>query len=155
FAGCECDIRQDGAMDLDNEALAQLDLVIASVHSYMNLEASAMTDRLLRAIENPYVDIIGHPTGRLLLRREGYPFDFERVATEAGKRGVHFEINASPERLDLSANLVRIARTKGVRFVISTDAHHLRHLENMKYGVWMARRGWLELADVLNTRDAV
>src|SRR5712692_1587867 len=87
FTGCECDIRQDGAMDLDNEALAQLDLVIASVHSYMNLEASAMTDRLLRAIENPYVDIIGHPTGRLLLRRKAYAFDFERVATEARKRG--------------------------------------------------------------------
>jgi len=153
LAGCECDIRQDGAMDLDDEALAQLDIVIASVHSHMNLDAGAMTERLLRAIENPHVNIIGHPTGRLLLRREPFPFDFERVAAEAAKRNVHFEINASPERLDLSANLLRIAKGKGVRFVISTDAHHTRHLANMKYGVWMARRGWLGPEDVLNTLD--
>jgi DNA polymerase (family 10) len=154
LAGCECDIRQDGTMDLDNEALAQLDLVIGSVHSHMNLEAAAMTDRLLRAIENPYVHIIGHPTGRLLLRRDPFPFDFERVAEEAAKRNVRFEINASPERLDLGSHLLRIAKAKGVKFVISTDAHHVRHLENMKYGVAMARRGWLEAGDVLNTLDA-
>ena len=154
LAGCECDIRQDGAMDLDNEALAQLDLVIGSVHSYMNMESAAMTDRLLRALENPYVNVIGHPTGRILLRREGYPFDFERIATEAAKRNVYLEINASPERLDLSANLLRIAKAKGAKFVISTDAHNVRHLENMKYGVWMARRGWLGPGDILNTLDA-
>ncbi|HYM12879.1 MAG TPA: DNA polymerase/3'-5' exonuclease PolX, partial [Bryobacterales bacterium] len=124
LAGCECDIRQDGRMDLDDEALAQLDIVIGSVHSYMNMEAAAMTDRLLRAIENPYVNILGHPTGRLLLRRDAFPFDFERVVAEAVRRKVHFEINASPERLDLSANLLRVAKSKGARFVISTDAHH-------------------------------
>ena len=154
LAGCECDIRQDGSMDLDNDALAQLDLVVASVHSYMNMEAAAMTDRILRAIENPHVRILGHPTGRLLLRREGFPFDFERVATEAAKRNVYLEINASPERLDLSANLLRVAKAKGAKFVISTDAHHTRHLDNMKYGVWTARRGWLGPHDILNTLDA-
>ncbi len=154
LAGCEVDIRQDGAMDLDNEALAQLDIVIGSVHSYMNLDAVAMTDRLLRAIENPYLNVLGHPTGRILLRREGYPYDFERIVTEAVRRGIHFEINASPERLDLGSHLVRAAQAKGAKFVLSTDAHHIRHLDNMKYGVWMARRGWLGPSDILNTRDA-
>ena len=141
-------------MDLDNEALAQLDIVIGSVHSYMNMEAGPMTERLLRALENPYVNVIGHPTGRILLRREGFPFDFERVATEAGKRNIHFEINAQPDRLDLPAHLLRIAKSKGVKFIISTDAHHVRHLDFMRYGVWMARRGWLGPPDVLNTQDA-
>jgi DNA polymerase (family 10) len=154
FAGCECDIRQDGCLDLDNEALAQLDLVIGSVHSYMNLDASQMTERLLRALENPYLDILGHPTGRLLLRRGPFPFDFERVAAEAARRGVHFEINASPERLDLGADLLRSAKAKGLRFVISTDTHHVRHMQNMTYGVRTARRGWLEPADVINTLEA-
>jgi DNA polymerase (family 10) len=154
LAGCECDILQDGVMDLDADALAQLDIVIASVHSHMNLEPAAMTDRILRAIENPYVRVIGHPTGRLLLRRDPFPFDFERVAAEAAKRNVAFEINASPERLDLSANLLRVAKAKGAKFVISTDAHRIAHLDNMKYGVWMARRGWLEAGDVVNTLNA-
>ncbi|MBI3698437.1 MAG: PHP domain-containing protein, partial [Acidobacteria bacterium] len=154
LAGCECDIRQDGAMDLADDALAQLDLVIGSVHSYMNMEPAQMTDRLLRALENPYINILGHPTGRILLRREGFPFDFERIAAEAGRRNVRMEINASPERLDLGPNLLRVAKAKGVKFIISTDAHHVRHLDNMKYGVWTARRGWLGPADVLNTLDA-
>ncbi len=154
FSGIECDIKRDGSMDLADDALAELDLVIASVHSYMNLEAAEMTDRLLRAIECPHVKIIGHPTGRVLLHREGFPFDFERVATEAAKRGVSFEINASPERLDLYSTLLRIAKSKGARFTISTDAHHPKHLDNMRYGVMMARRGWLGPGDVLNTLPA-
>ena len=154
LAGCEVDIRQDGAMDLADEALAQLDIVIGSVHSYMNLDSIQMTDRLLRAIENPYINVLGHPTGRILLRREGYPYDFERIVTEAVRRGIHFEINASPERLDLGANLARAAKAKGARFILSTDAHHVRQLDNMKYGVWMARRGWLGPSDILNTQDA-
>jgi DNA polymerase (family 10) len=141
-------------MDIDDEVLAQLDVVIASVHGNMNMERPEMTDRLLRVLENRYVNILGHPTGRLLLRREPYPYDFERIAAEAGKRGVHMEINASPERLDLDPAHVRHAKSKGVKFVISTDAHHTRHLANMKYGVLTARRGWLEAADVLNTLDA-
>jgi DNA polymerase (family 10) len=156
FSGIECDIRRDGSMDLSEDALAELDLVIASVHSYMNLEAAEMTDRLLRALESPSVRVLGHPTGRILLHRDAYPFDFDRVAGEASRRRVALEINASPERLDLYAPLVRTAKAKGCRFVISTDAHHPKHLFNMRYGVVMARRGWLESSDVLNTlpRDA-
>ncbi|MGE5568044.1 MAG: DNA polymerase/3'-5' exonuclease PolX [Rhodospirillales bacterium] len=151
FSGIECDIRRDGTMDLAEDALAELDLVIGSVHSYMNLEPAEMTDRLLRALECPHLRILGHPTGRLLLVRDAYPFDFDRVAAEAARRGVVFEINASPERLDLYDTLLRSARARGVRFVISTDAHHPTHLRNIRYGVTMARRGWLEPGDVVNT----
>ncbi|MCW5982155.1 MAG: DNA polymerase/3'-5' exonuclease PolX [Bryobacteraceae bacterium] len=154
FSGIECDIRRDGSMDLADEALAELDVVIGSVHGYMNLEASEMTDRLLRALECPYLHILGHPTGRILLHREGCPFDFERVAQEAARRGVCLEINASPERLDLYSPLLRTAKAKGARFTISTDAHHPKHLANMRWGVLMARRGWLGPSDILNTQPA-
>jgi DNA polymerase (family 10) len=151
FSGIECDIRRDGAMDLANDALAELDFVIGSVHSYMNQDSAEMTDRLLRALECPYIRALGHPTGRLLLVRDPFPFDFERVAAEAARRNVAMEINASPERLDLHDTLLRQAKARGVRFVISTDAHHPKHLRNMRYGVTMARRGWLEASDVINT----
>jgi len=151
FSGIECDIRRDGLMDLDADALAALDFVIGSVHSYMNLEPAEMTGRLLRALECPFLSGIGHPTGRLLLVREPFGFDFDRVAGEAARRGVWMEINASPERLDLFDARLRSAKAKGVKFFISTDAHHPKHLRNMKYGVTMARRGWLEAGDVVNT----
>jgi len=154
FSGIECDIRRDGEMDLENDALAALDWVIGSVHSYMNLEAAEMTDRLLRALECPHLRVLGHPTGRILLHREPFPFDFEVIATEAARRNVHLEINASPERLDLSGPLIRAAKAKGCKFVISTDAHHPKHLANMGYGIRMARRGWLEAGDVVNTLTA-
>lgn len=154
FSGLECDILRDGAMDLSEDALAELDIVIGSVHSYMNLEAAEMTDRLLRALDSPSIRVMGHPTGRLLLQREGFPFDFEAVATKAAQRGVWLEINASPERLDLYAPLVRSAKQKGVRFTISTDAHHPKHLQSMRFGVTMARRGWLEKGDVMNALPA-
>ncbi|HML15836.1 MAG TPA: DNA polymerase/3'-5' exonuclease PolX [Bryobacteraceae bacterium] len=153
FSGLECDIRRDGAMDLETGALAELDFVIGSVHSYMNLEAAEMTDRLMRALECPYLRALGHPTGRILLHREPFPFDVDLVFAEAARRSVYLEINASPERLDLSAALVRAAKAKGCSFVISTDAHHPKHLANMGYGVTMARRGWLEAGDVLNTQS--
>jgi DNA polymerase (family X) len=154
FSGIECDIRRDGEMDLENDALAELDWVIGSVHSYMNLESAEMTDRLLRALECPHLRVLGHPTGRILLHREPFPFDFEAIAAEAARRNVHLEINASPERLDLSGPLIRAAKAKGCKFVISTDAHHPKHLANMGYGIRMARRGWLEPGDVINTRSA-
>jgi len=154
FSGIECDILRDGALDLASDALAELDLVIGSVHSHMNLEPAEMTDRLLRALECPQMRILGHPTGRLLLQRDAYPFDFDRVVAEAAKRGVWLEINANPERLDLEAALIRSAKAKGARFVISTDAHHPNHLAFMRYGVITARRGWLEAHDVLNTLPA-
>lgn len=151
LSGIECDIRRNGTMDLEWDALAELDLVIGSVHSYMNLEAAEMTDRYLRALECPHLRVIGHPTGRLLLAREPFSFDFERVAKEAARRKVALEINASPERLDLDDTLLRQAKALGARFTISTDAHHPKHLRNMRYGVAIARRGWIEASDVLNT----
>jgi DNA polymerase (family 10) len=154
FSGIECDILKDGAMDLADDALAELDLVIGSVHSHMNLEATEMTDRLLRALECPHLRILGHPTGRILLHRDPFPFDFELVAAAAARRGVWLEINASPERLDLHGALIRSAKAKGARFTISTDAHHPKHLANMRYGVTTARRGWLGPMDILNTLAA-
>jgi len=154
FSGLECDILKDGAMDLANDALAELDFVIGSVHSHMNMEAAEMTDRLLRALECPSLRVLGHPTGRMLLHRDPYPFDFERVVDEAVRRGVWLEINASPERLDLGANLIRTAKVRGARFIISTDAHHPRHLASMRYGVITARRAWLGPGDIMNTRPA-
>ncbi len=154
FSGLECDILRDGALDLANDALAELDLVIGSVHSHMNLEPAEMTDRLLRALECPSLRILGHPTGRILLHRDPFPFDFERVVAEAVRRDVWLEINASPERLDLSGAMVRAAKSKGARFTISTDAHHPKHLASMRYGVITARRGWLGPTDVMNTLPA-
>jgi DNA polymerase (family 10) len=152
FSGLECDILKDGALDIEWDALAALDLVIASVHSHMNLESAAMTDRLLRTLECPHVTALGHPTGRLLLHRDPFPFDFDKVADEAVKRGVALEVNSSPERLDLSATHVRAAKAKGAKFIVSTDAHHPKHLNNMRYGILTARRGGLIAADILNTQ---
>jgi DNA polymerase (family 10) len=151
FSGLECDILKDGALDLADDALAELDLVIGSVHSHMNLEPAEMTERLLRALECPHLKILGHPTGRLLMQREPFPFDFDRIVAEAVRRNVRLEINASPERLDLNGSLARTAKSRGAKFTISTDAHHPKHLLNMWYGVLTARRGWLEPGDVLNT----
>jgi DNA polymerase (family 10) len=151
LAGIECDILRDGRMDLDDEALAALDIVIGSVHSYMNQESAEMTDRLLRAVENPYLRAMGHPTGRVLLHRDAFPFDFDAVATACAKNGVAMEINGSPQRLDLHASLIRAAKARGVKFVVDTDAHLPRNLVYMKFGVKMARRGWLEKGDILNT----
>jgi DNA polymerase (family 10) len=151
FSGLECDIKRDGTMDLADDALAELDFVVGSVHSYMNLESAEMTDRLLRALECKHLKVIGHPTGRVLMHRDPFPFDFEAVAATAGRKNVMLEINASPERLDLTASLARAAKARGVKFVISTDAHHPKHLANMRYGVIMARRAWLEPTDILNT----
>ncbi|MEP6962960.1 MAG: DNA polymerase III, partial [Acidobacteriota bacterium] len=133
------------------DALAELDFVIGSVHSHMNLEASEMTDRLLRALESKSIRALGHPTGRLLMHRDAFPFDFEAIASTAARKNVFMEINASPERLDLSATMARAAKARGCKFVINTDSHHPKHLKNMRYGVTMARRAWLEPADVINT----
>ncbi len=154
FSGIECDILKDGAMDLADDALAELDLVIGSVHSHMNQESAEMTDRLLRALECPHLRVVGHPTGRILLHRDPFPFDFDRVVAEAVRRGVWLEVNASPERLDLHGTLIRTAKAKGAKFTISTDAHHPKQLANMRYGVVTARRGWLGPDDILNTRSA-
>lgn len=151
LAGIEVDIKKNGTLDLDNEVLAQLDVVVASVHSYMNLERAEMTDRILAAMENPYTQIIAHPTGRLLLRREPFDYDMEKILDTAAARGIAMECNAYPDRLDLRDVHLRMAKHRGVKIVISTDSHATLHLQMMKYGVITARRGWLEKKDVINT----
>ncbi len=150
LAGIEVDIKKNGALDLDDEVLAQLDVVVASVHSHMNMEKAEMTERILAAIENPYTQIIAHPTGRLILRRDPFEYDMEKVLTAAAKNGVAMECNAAPERLDLNDIHLRMAKQRGVKIVISTDAHSKRGLLTMKYGVITARRGWIEKTDVIN-----
>jgi DNA polymerase (family 10) len=154
LAGIEVDIRKDGSLDLDNEVLAQLDVVVASVHSYMNLEPAEMTERILAAIGNPYTQIIAHPTGRLLLRREPFIYDIEKVFAAAAKAGVAMECNAYPDRLDLCDVHLRLAKQYGLKIVISTDSHSTGNLAFMKYGVITARRGWIEKKDVINTLPA-
>jgi DNA polymerase (family 10) len=150
LASSEVDVLKNGKLDMADEVLAQLDVVLVSIHSYMTLERAEMTDRILAAIENPYTQIVGHPTGRLLLRRESFPCDMERILDAAKKYGVAMECNASPERLDLKDTYLRMAKERGIKIAISTDAHSLRGLQDMHYGVRMARRGWIEKKDVLN-----
>jgi DNA polymerase (family 10) len=151
LAGIECDIRPDGALDLDDSCLSALDIVVASVHSAFNQDRRQMTDRILRALENPYVDVLGHPTGRLLLRREPYQVDVDAVLDAAARRGVAVEINCQLDRLDLSDVHAKLARERGVPIVISSDAHSTSALSWLRWGVLMARRAWLEPAHILNT----
>jgi DNA polymerase (family 10) len=151
LASSEVDVLKNGKLDLDDDVLAQLDIVLVSIHSYMALERAEMTDRILAAIENPYTQIIGHPAGRLILRRDAYAYDMEKILDAARKNGVVMECNAAPERLDLKDTHLRMAKERGVKIVISTDAHTTRGLQAMKYGVQTARRGWLEKKDVINT----
>lgn len=154
FAGIEVDILAEGDLDLSNDVLAQMDVVIASVHSVFNMEPAKMTERLIKAIENPNVSLIGHPTGRILLRRDSYGFDMHAVLTAAAKHKVAMELNAYPDRLDLSDNNLRQAKQHGVKIVINTDSHHTSHMEKIRYGVIQARRAWLTKDDVLNTLPA-
>lgn len=152
LAGIECDILPDGTLDLEDECLAALDLVIVSVHSAFNMDTSQMTDRLVRAIEHPSVDILGHPSGRLLLRREPYPFDIDAVMDAAARTGVALEINCQVQRLDVNDAQAKVARDRGVPLVISTDAHSPRGLRRLRWGAVVARRAWLQPEHVLNTR---
>jgi DNA polymerase (family X) len=140
LAGIEVDILKNGKLDLDDEVLAQLDVVVASVHSYMNLGREEMTERLLAAIENPYTQIIAHPTGRLVLRRDPFDYEMEKILEAAKERGVAMECNAYPDRLDLKDVHLRMAKERGVKIVISTDSHTAANLKFMKYGVITARR---------------
>ena len=152
LAGIECDIRADGTLDLAEDCLAELDLVVASVHSAFGQEETQMTDRILRAIESPVVDVVGHPTGRLLLRRDPYKLDIEQVLDAAARTGVAMEINSQVHRLDLSDIHVRLARERGAKLIISTDAHAPAAFGLLRWGVTVARRAWVEPDDVLNTR---
>ncbi len=154
FTGIEVDILADGALDLDDDVLAQMDVVIASVHSRFDQPREEMTARVLRAIENPYVRILGHPTGHLLLRREPFAIDMAAILRRAAELGVVMEHNAAPERLDLCDHDLRLAKELGSKIVISSDSHDCRNLGKMDYGVKQLRRAWLTAEDVLNTRDA-
>jgi len=151
FAGIEVDILADGSLDLSDSVLEQMDLVIASVHSHFSQTAEEMTARLLKAIENPNVSIIGHPTGRLLLRRDAYAFDMDAVLEAAAANKVAMELNAYPDRLDLCDRHLRMAKQHAVKIVINTDSHHTSHMEKIRFGVLQARRAWLTPHDVLNT----
>ena len=151
--GIEANIDADGAITTDDETLAELDLVVASPHSALDADADAATDRLVRAVEHPHVDVLGHPTGRIINSREGIAPDFEAVAEAAAAAGTAIEVNANPARLDASGGAVRAAIAAGATIAINTDAHSPREFDNVRYGVHTARRGWAERADVLNTRS--
>jgi DNA polymerase (family 10) len=154
FTGIEVDILADGALALEDEVLAQMDVVIASVHSRFEQSREEMTERVLKAIENPYVRILGHPTGRLLLRREPFALDMAAVLRRASELGVAMEHNAAPERLDLNDRDLRLAKELGCKIVMSSDSHDSRNLGKMGYGARQLKRAWLTPEDVLNTRDA-
>jgi len=151
--GTECDILKDGTLDYADEVLANLDFVVASIHSNFNLSPEEQTQRMLRAIANPNVDIIGHPTGRILLGRVGYTLDMEAVIDASVEHGVCIEINAHPSRLDMDWRLVKRARDRGMKIPIDPDAHILAGLDVIRYGIGVARKGWLSASDVLNTME--
>jgi DNA polymerase (family 10) len=152
LTSAEVDILRDGALDLPDDVLDELDLVVISVHSLMDQDRKTMTDRVLRAMAHPSVDILAHPTGRRINRREPYELDVEAVLEAAAEHQVAVELNANPRRLDLNDVHVHRAKELGVPVVISTDAHSIAGLADMRFGVDQARRGWLEPADVLNTK---
>ncbi len=151
LTGIEVDIRPNGSLDLDAEVLAELDCVVASVHSRFNMPREQMTERIIKALRTGLVHVLGHPSGRLIGARDPYEYDLERVLEVAREQGVAMEVNAQPDRLDLTDQACRMAKEAGVPLVISSDAHNTRHLEHLHYGIWVARRGWLEADDVLNT----
>lgn len=151
--GTEVDILRDGSLDLPDEVLQELDVVVASVHSHFRMEEADMTERILQALKNPHVDILGHPTGRRLSGRDPYPLDMERVLHLAAKTGTALEINSSPDRLDLSDLNARQAKEQGARLCINTDAHAVPELQIQEFGIGQARRAWIEPGDVVNTLD--
>jgi DNA polymerase (family 10) len=148
----EVDIHADGSLDLDDETLATLDVVLVSIHSRFELEPAAQTERILRALENPRVQILAHPTGRKIGRRDAMRYDLDRVLSRAAELGVAVELDSHPDRLDLSDVALMRARELGTKIVISTDAHRVAHLDHLRYGVEQARRAWLEPGHVLNTK---
>lgn len=151
--GIELDILEDGSLDLPDDVLKELDIVYCSVHYKFNLSREKQTERIIKAMDNPYFNILAHPTGRLINKREPYDVDIESLMKAAKERGCFMEINANPERLDLSDIHSKMAKEMGIRISISTDAHSISDYDNMRYGVWQGRRGWLEKNDVLNTRN--
>jgi DNA polymerase (family 10) len=154
FKGVECDILPDGTMDYPNSLLAGYDYVVASIHSKFKMTEAEATRRISKALKNKYVTMLGHPTGRLLLEREGYPVDLREIITVAAGNGKMIELNAHPMRLDLDWRFLRLAKEKGVLISINPDAHNIDGLNDMIYGLGIARKGWLEAGDVINTRTA-
>jgi len=154
LSGVEVDILEDGSLDLPDGVLQRLDVVVASIHYKFDLSRDEQTERVLRAMDNPHLNVLGHPTGRKLGQRDPYEIDLERILEAAAERGCFLELNAYPDRLDLTDLACMRAREKGAKVVISTDAHRTSHLEYMRYGVGQARRGWLSADDVVNTRPA-
>lgn len=150
--GIEADILPDGKLDYPNKLLATFDFVIAAVHSRFTMSEADMTERILAAIRNPHVTMLAHPTGRLLLSRDAYPVDMPRIIEEAAGLGIVLEINANPHRLDLDWRLCKVAKEKGVMLAINPDAHRVEGLDHVRYGVGIARKGWLEPSDIFNTR---
>jgi DNA polymerase (family 10) len=150
FAGVECDILRDGKLDFNDETLSRLDFVVASIHSVFNLAEAEMTKRVIRAIENPFVTILAHPTGRLLLKREPYSIDVPAVLDSAAATGTWIELNAAPKRLDLDWRWWPLAKEKGVKCVVNPDAHRAERLQDLWFGVGVARKGWLTKAEVVN-----
>ncbi|MEJ2689517.1 MAG: PHP domain-containing protein, partial [Deltaproteobacteria bacterium] len=151
--GVEVDILEDGSLDLDDDVLKELDFTVCSVHSKFNLSRQKQTERIIRAMDNPYFGILGHPSGRLINERPPYEVDMERVIKAAAERRCFLECNAHPDRLDLNDIYLKLAKELAVKVAISTDAHSVEGLNYMRFGVWQARRGWLEASDVLNTRS--
>jgi DNA polymerase (family 10) len=151
--GIESDILSDGSLDYKDNELEQFDFIVASIHSQFNMDREKMTERIIRAIRHPSTCIIGHLTGRLLLERPGYELNLDRIFEEAVLNNVSIEINAHPSRLDLDWRHVKTARDRGVLISINTDAHQLSGLDNLQYGIGIARKGWLKKSDVLNTLD--
>jgi DNA polymerase (family 10) len=149
--GAEVDIRSDYTLDLPDRLLRQLDIVVASVHSGFRQTKEQLTRRLISALENPYVTVIAHPTGRLIGERDAYEVDMERVFAAAQKTGKALEINAYPLRLDLNDTYARKAKEMGIPLVINTDTHVTTQFDSMIYGVSVGRRGWIEKKDVVNT----
>ena len=150
FAGVECDILRDGSLDFPDEVLSQLDYVVASVHSVFNLSESEMTQRVIRALENPFVTMLAHPTGRLLLKRDPYQIDIPTVLDAAARTGTWVELNAAPKRLDLDWRWWPLAKQKGVKCVINPDAHRTERFQDLWFGIGIARKGWLTKDDVVN-----
>jgi DNA polymerase (family 10) len=150
--GCEANILNDGSIDIRDEALKKLDYVIAGVHSNFKMEKTKMTERIIRAMRNPNVDIISHPTGRILKRRDEYQIDFDKILRVAKETGTILEINSFPERLDLNDQNIRRAKEAGVKMVINTDSHHKDQLRFFEFGIAQARRGWAEKEDIINTQ---
>ncbi|MDD3735323.1 MAG: PHP domain-containing protein, partial [Candidatus Pacebacteria bacterium] len=151
--GCEANILNDGSIDINDEALAKLDFVIAGIHSNFKMEKNKMTERMIKAMENPNVDIISHPTGRILMKRDEYQIDFDKILKKAKEKGTILEINSWPDRLDLNDINIKKAKEAGVKMIINTDSHQRDQMRFIKFGIAQARRGWAEKEDIINSQS--